>query len=511
MLLRATHIKTGESLTFELKQPGEYSLGRATADDEPAKLAVPFDRKLSRRHARLKISAKGLRVSRDGSRYPLFFGGEESDQFWLLAGQRFSSAETLFELLESHPSQAQTSFSLTLDGLEEANRRNADKVLEVLLGLQPILGGYEDIEELFFETQRLLSDLLPTATVGLYRVLTDHETVALARDTGWPPSRTLLAQSLQQKGPVFHLFEEGPGTGCEPTAYGGASWALAAPVISGAGTYLLYATGSENSESDRGLGTPGELDRAALALIARVLAQHLEGRRAAVLAARIEAERRAIEASKLSAVGQLAAGMAHELNTPLATVKLGLDYALMKTDKESKVGQRLQKAAGELRRAHKLVEQLLSYTREGAKRQQVSLRKLVEDTLALVVKQFGEKGTPVRLELADAGEVTGSPHELQQLLLNLLLNARDAVREAGSSDAIEVVARGRSLEVRDRGVGLPQEHLDRIFEPFFTTKPVGKGAGLGLSIARNIAESHQGKLEALSREGGGAVFRLTFD
>ncbi|MGE0488749.1 MAG: ATP-binding protein [Vulcanimicrobiota bacterium] len=495
MELVATHIKTRESVRFALGE-GSYTLGRATADDPDDKLAIGFDGKLSRRHARLEVQGQRVKVSRDGSRYPLYRDGRESEEFYLAPGERFSSAETLFEV-EAEP--AEQTICLARLGIDTANQRNAEKVLEVVLGLQPLLCGCPG-EQLFVEVLALLRRLLPTATVRFLR-LDEH---GRPLDEGQPrPSRRLVRDCLEQREPVYHLFGSSPSDAA--TVVEGVGWALAAPVVGGEQRYVLYAVGREDRQD-----APGERDRAALALIASVLSQHLEGRRVAHLQAQMEAERKAIQSSKLAAVGQLAAGMAHELNNPLATVKLALDYARLKAVGDETVRRRLEAANLELERAHRLVEQLLRYSREGGHRQFLCLGEMVEDTLAMVRGGFEETGLELQHRRQNEVYVEGEANELQQLLLNLLLNARQANLDHGQG-LIEVRTGADEhafLEVRDRGPGLAAEVRRRMFEPFFTTRPVGQGAGLGLTIARDIATAHGGTLEALDSSDG-AIFRLT--
>ena len=278
MILLATHIPTGQSSRFELKGKS-FRLGRAGAEDPEDKLSVPFDPKLSRRLALLELHAGVLSVQRDQSRYPLFHEGQEKERFQLLAGQRFSSGETVFELQEE---AAQT---LTVHVMERVNRGNAEKILQVLLSFQSLLNRWQEPGDLALESVELLKELIPDAQVAFFELDLSGETRALT-PTALRPSRSLTAECLKEKLPAYHVWTSSGGL-VQPTQFGDESWALAAPVLSTVDTLVLYAVGGRSRD------IPGELERSALALVAQILAQHLEGRRSVVLQARVDAEARA--------------------------------------------------------------------------------------------------------------------------------------------------------------------------------------------------------------------------
>lgn len=277
VILSATHIASGESVRFELKQK-MYQLGRATAEDEEGKLSVGFDPRLSRRLALLQVKAGAVEVKRDQSRYPLFHEGTERDSFLLLPGQRFSSGETVFELVDG------SARTLTVALMEEVNRENADQILEVVLKFQPLLQSWLEPTELAARSVRLLSQLLPGAEVAVFQRTDDGRLNPLSH-SHLIPSRSLVSECLSQQAPTYHIWRSGlDQTLAQPTRQEGESWAFAAPVSASEFSYFLYAVGQQSAEA------PGELRRSALALVAQLLAQHLEGRKVAVLAARVEAE-----------------------------------------------------------------------------------------------------------------------------------------------------------------------------------------------------------------------------
>jgi PAS domain S-box-containing protein len=220
---------------------------------------------------------------------------------------------------------------------------------------------------------------------------------------------------------------------------------------------------------------------------------------------RADLERRLVQADKLSSIGLLAAGVAHEVNTPLAVIST---YAQMLTkqvaDDEQK-SRMLDKIAKQTFRASEIVNSLLNFSRTSTTELgAVSLNKVIQETLSLLEHQF--KSANLRVELAldpAAPPVTGNSGKLQQVFLNLFINARDAMEPGGiltvegSHDASSV-----RVDVVDTGHGIAPEHLNRIYDPFFTTKSARKGTGLGLSVSYGIIQEHGGTIEVFSRPGG---------
>ena len=276
--LVATHITTNETKRFELAD-GRFPLGRASGQDPPGKIVISFDPKLSRRTAVLEISGDIVWVERDGSRFPLFHEGIEKEKFQLVAGQRFSSAETVFELI------SQTAQTLTVGDMQATNRRNAEQILQVLLGTQELLVEWCEPALLASRAVELLRDLVPGAEVAFFALESAGDPQPLA-PSSLRPSRSLVAECLRQGLPAYHLWVPSSGEG-QPTQMGGESWALAAPVVSSQECLVLYAVGHDSEN------TPGELERGALALVARTLSRHLEAGHSAMLAAKVEAEQTA--------------------------------------------------------------------------------------------------------------------------------------------------------------------------------------------------------------------------
>jgi two-component system, NtrC family, sensor kinase len=230
---------------------------------------------------------------------------------------------------------------------------------------------------------------------------------------------------------------------------------------------------------------------------------------------RDELERRLVQADKLSSIGLLAAGVAHEVNTPLAVISTYAQMLAKQVHGDEQKSKLLDKIAKQTFRASEIVNSLLNFSRTSSTDfTDVDLNRVVRETLSLLEHQFEKAGVRVDIALAEPLPVIrGNPGKLQQVFLNLFLNARDAMAELSGGRlkvATEASAAGVVVEIRDSGPGIARDHLDRIFDPFFTTKSARKGTGLGLSVTYGIVEEHGGSIQADSRPGEGAVFLLEF-
>jgi PAS domain S-box-containing protein len=232
---------------------------------------------------------------------------------------------------------------------------------------------------------------------------------------------------------------------------------------------------------------------------------------------RVVLERSARQAEKLAAVGTLAAGLAHELNNPIGIISSRIEIMLLEAESQSLpagVADDLRVLHRHAQRVGKIAQGLLSFARQSSgQRGAVDLNRLVAETVLLVEKQMARDGIVVKCALAPwLPAVGGDANALQQVVLNLVTNARD-VLGAGGEIAIETApvldgSGAARLTVRDTGPGIAPETLPRIFDPFFTTKP--EGTGLGLSISYGIVREHQGTIDVQSRPGEGTTFVLTF-
>jgi two-component system, NtrC family, sensor kinase len=215
---------------------------------------------------------------------------------------------------------------------------------------------------------------------------------------------------------------------------------------------------------------------------------------------RAELERRLVQADKLSSIGLLAAGVAHEVNTPLAVIST---YAQMLAKQVAERRAEVAHARKDRRqtfRASEIVNSLLNFSRTSTRNWRSAAERVIQETLSLLEHQLKKAGVEVRTKLDPALDpVKGNPGKLQQVFLNLFLNARDAM-EPRRRALLEVVTRrgenGVEVDVIDTGHGIAPEHLSRIYDPFFTTKGAKKGTGLGLSVTYGIIQEHGGAIEA---------------
>ena len=228
---------------------------------------------------------------------------------------------------------------------------------------------------------------------------------------------------------------------------------------------------------------------------------------------RAELERRLVQADKLSSIGLLAAGVAHEVNTPLAVISTYAQMLGKQVAEDEQKSRILDKIARQTFRASEIVNSLLNFSRTSTSELvEVQINKVIQETLSLLEHQMKKASIEVRVSLEpDLDPVKGNAGKLQQVFLNLFMNARDAMEPRGT---LQVITRrgenGVEVDVIDTGHGIAPEHLSRIYDPFFTTKSAKKGTGLGLSVTYGIIQEHGGAIEALSKPGEGTCFHLEF-
>lgn len=221
-----------------------------------------------------------------------------------------------------------------------------------------------------------------------------------------------------------------------------------------------------------------------------------------------------LQSRKLASIGTFSSGIAHELNNPLNNISLTAD-TLQEEDETLAPQERREMVADIIHvteRASKIVRNLLDFSREKATAEEtVDLGEVVRRTVALIQNQLTLHYVWVEDYIpADLPPVRGDRHKLQQVFLNLLLNALQAMEEGGLihlEGGTDEQGQVR-IEVNDTGRGIPEEHLAHIFDPFYTTKPVGQGTGLGLSIAYGIVQKHGGHIEVRSKVNLGTTFTV---
>ena len=278
-------------------------------------------------------------------------------------------------------------------------------------------------------------------------------------------------------------------------------------------------SGVTNIKAD---GTPLRVDiRSASAMI--------ENRRVRILCAtdvteRIEMEQKFIQAGKMATLGEMATGVAHELNQPLTVIKGAASYFLRKTRRSEPIAPETLselsvEISGQVDRASDIINHMRAF---GRKSDLALLDTDINGVVAQACDLFGRQlvvhGITLETSLAPAlPPVLAIPNRLEQVIVNLILNARDAVEERVKSApeppaviGVSTVMDGNTvlLSVWDTGTGIPAHLLNKIFEPFFTTKPVGKGTGLGLSIIYGLVKDFGGSISARNRDEGGALFEI---
>jgi two-component system, NtrC family, sensor kinase len=229
------------------------------------------------------------------------------------------------------------------------------------------------------------------------------------------------------------------------------------------------------------------------------------------ITARVKLEEQVLQQERLASLGLLAAGVAHEVNTPLTGISSYAQMLLEDMAADDPKRETLEKIELQTRRVSTIANSLLNLARpERSAFESLPLNDAVREVVRLFAPQIRDERIALHVELsADLPDVRGHRGKLQQVLLNLLSNARDAV-EGGGRIAVRTVHRdGRAvLEVEDDGIGIPEHDLARIFDPFFTTKGRGKGTGLGLSISYGIVREHDGAMHAESVPGEFTRFRV---
>jgi two-component system, NtrC family, sensor kinase len=230
---------------------------------------------------------------------------------------------------------------------------------------------------------------------------------------------------------------------------------------------------------------------------------------------RSELERRLVQADKLSSIGLLAAGVAHEVNTPLAVISTYSQMLAKQVSGDDQKSKLLDKIAKQTFRASEIVNSLLNFSRvTPTEFTEVDINRVISETISLVGHQLQKAKVEISLDLMEPlPPMKGNTGKLQQVFLNLILNARDAM-ENGGRLTVRTYSRENSVhvEVADTGQGIAREHLARIYDPFFTTKTgaTKKGTGLGLAVTYGILKEHAGSIEVQSEVGLGTLFHLEF-
>lgn len=215
------------------------------------------------------------------------------------------------------------------------------------------------------------------------------------------------------------------------------------------------------------------------------------------------------QSEKLTSMGILAAGIAHEINNPLTNASLNLEMLKDLVSGKEKIDRKLESIDRNIVRASSIAKELLLFSRETeAFFEPVNINELIHSSTILIKNQ--EVSSIIRLQLNEVPEVMGIPYKLEEVFINLLMNSIDACQK---EDFIEVATHHRSnqvvVKITDTGHGIQAEHITKVFDPFFTTKEIGKGTGLGLSVCYTIIKQHSGEISLVSSEQSGTAVTIT--
>lgn len=400
-------------------------------------------------------------------------------------------------------------------------RRQSDALYRVSLALTVTL----DLEHLLSLIVRLATDTIPTATNGVLHLL-DEETGelrprALSFVGEVRPDAPGRSQMRQGHGVAGVALEQGrvinvPDVAQDPRflRVGDVrpfASMLVAPLLLGE-----RRIGTLSIDSPQ-VNAFGEADEHLLLTLATLAAAAIENARLVgdlqqSLADLKRTQAQLIQSEKLSAIGQLIAGVAHELNNPLTAI-MGYAQLLQTSDElDEGVARDLAKIHAQADRAARIVQNLLTFARQQQfRRDYLDMNDIIERTVELRAYQLRVSNIEVRQKLAARPlGVLADASQMQQVLLNLINNAHDAIKDYKAGGTITITSRlvdGMvQVEVQDDGPGLGAKARKHLFEPFFTTKEVGRGTGLGLSICFGIVSQHEGRIWAESTPGTGATF-----
>jgi signal transduction histidine kinase len=290
---------------------------------------------------------------------------------------------------------------------------------------------------------------------------------------------------------------------------------LPAPVLE-----LLSASGDRRSGGVRRLyRVPVETAHGRRIINATVAPLHLPevGAGASVVtlddvSERVELEEKLLQNERLASIGLLAAGVAHEVNTPLTGICSYVQMLLSEFEPSEQHTDLLRRVESQAFRASDIVKGLLNFARGGEQSfAPTDFNAAIEEAIALFAPHLRNTSTRIECDLAPGlPPVWGIRREIQQVIVNLLLNARDAMPRGGRIRiSTRQVAAGVELQISDTGHGIPADHLHRIYDPFFTTKGVGRGTGLGLSVTYGIVRKHSGSIDVHSAPERGTVFTVS--
>jgi len=224
-----------------------------------------------------------------------------------------------------------------------------------------------------------------------------------------------------------------------------------------------------------------------------------------------------VQSGKMAAVGQLAAGVAHEVNNPLQIILSRVQLLMLRHQEQDGLVKDLRLIESNVKRISRIIRSLLDFARHNSgeeEHKEIDLVYLVNQTINLMHHLLEKGKVSARLHIDDdePSKIAGNTGEMEQVFLNLIINALQAMPEEGGDLEVDIKLMEDQVIVRlqDSGEGIPEENLPKIFDPFFTTREESGGTGLGLSIIFGIVEKHNGRIEVDSEVGQGTTFTLRF-
>jgi signal transduction histidine kinase len=441
------------------------------------------------------------------------------------ARSAFPSVVRILKLLYERVKLLERERAELTDHVAASERTNLDfrESIDDLIRVQELSGaisGSLDLEAILSALAYLTRQVVPYEDFGVFEVQEERDafapiSVKAGRDTFVDGVRQfwkdgIVRWAIQQGNPTIVPDPESATAEGGKDEGAGRSFVIVPMRGMGrcVGVFVLACTKPQDAF------TAGEMDliallarQAAIALENAHLYQSLEDTNRKLR----DSQNQLVQAGKLAAVGQLAGGVAHEVNNPLQIILSRVQLLMMRHREVPRLQEDLRLIESNVKRISKIIRSLLDFARYNsgeAEWSPVDVGHLARQTCTLIQHQVEKGGVALSIDApADLPKVFANPGEIEQVFLNLLLNAQHATPSGGRIDIrIRADRETVTVSVADTGTGIPKDLLPKIFEPFFTTRSAEGGTGLGLSIIYGILEKHHGRIEVESEPGAGATF-----